>query len=52
MTKETKKQILFKKTQKSINLNKNRPSKKFINVRTGIRAGSVDSYGFTSCAIK
>jgi len=52
MKKQQQKQYSRIVKQKSNFSNKKNLSKKFISVRTGIRAGSGDDYGFTSCAIK
>jgi len=49
--KKTKKQLI-PKMKKSINTHKRNLQKELIKVRTGIRVGSGDDYGFTSCAMK
>ena len=49
--KKTKKQLI-PKMKKSINTHKRNLQKELIKVRTGIRVGSGDDYGFTSCALK
>jgi len=52
MKKERKKQSLQKTKQNSIHAQKKHSQKELIKVRTGIRVGSGDDFGFTSCALR
>jgi len=52
MTKATKRQFALKNKKECNCSHKKCPSKKIISVKTGIRAGSGDDYGFTSCQLR
>jgi hypothetical protein len=52
MNNESINQLLKKPKRKTNHPQKENSQKEFIKVRTGIRAGSGDDFGFTSCSLK